>query len=156
MSSVGTPSEPVVIGWSEYVDIAEWNIRGLRAKMDSGARTSALHVENILELSDGRVRFDVRLHRRRSDRRVTVEAPITRRSRVRSSSGRASLRFFVSARIRLGPVEREIELSLVDRRRMIFRLLIGRAALAGSFLVDTSRRNVVTERPSHGRVPLRD
>ena len=146
VSSVGTPSEPVVIGWSEYIDIPDWNIEGLRAKMDTGARTSALHVENICEVSEGRVRFDVRLHRRRSDRRVTVEAPITRRSRVRSSSGRASLRYFVSARILIGPVQREIELSLVDRRRMIFRLLIGRAALDGSFLVDAGRRNVVTRR----------
>jgi hypothetical protein len=117
--------------------------------MDTGARTSALHVENIQELSDGRVRFDVRLHRWRSDRRVTVEAPLTRRCRVRSTSGRAKLRLFVSARVRLGPVETEIELSLVDRRHMVFRLLIGRAALAGRFVVDVSHRNLVTQRPSH-------
>ena len=71
--------DPIVIGWAELVDIPEWNIARMRAKMDTGARTSALHVENIREVGHGRVRFDVRLHRRKLDRRVTVEAPILRR-----------------------------------------------------------------------------
>ncbi|HMR11867.1 MAG TPA: RimK/LysX family protein, partial [Polyangiaceae bacterium] len=72
-------NEPLVIGWAEYVDIPEWNVMRLRAKMDTGARSSALHVENIQEVGDNRVRFDVRLHRRKLDRRVTVEAPVSRR-----------------------------------------------------------------------------
>jgi hypothetical protein len=130
----------VVIGWAEYVDIPEWNISGLRAKMDTGARTSALHVENIREVGHGRVQFDVRLHRRNIDRRVTVEAPIMRRGRVRPSSGDAQVRIFVSATVRIGDLEQEIELSLVDREKMIFRMLIGRSALAHRFVVDVSRR----------------
>ncbi len=131
---------PTLIGWAEYVDIPEWNIRGLRAKMDTGARTSALHVENIREVGHGRVRFDVRLHRRNADRRVTVEAPIKRRGRVRPSSGDSQVRIFVSARVRIGDHEQDIELSLVDREKMIFRMLIGRSALAHRFLVDVGRR----------------
>ncbi|MES1175458.1 MAG: RimK/LysX family protein [Myxococcales bacterium] len=135
--------EPLVIGVTEYVDIPEWRIARLRAKVDTGARSSALHVENIRELGAGRVRFDVRLHRSQSDRRVTVEAKIARRGHVRPSSGELEARIFVAVRVRIGPVEREIELSLVDRGRMIFRMLIGRSALAHAFLVDPSRRYVL-------------
>lgn len=132
--------EPLVIGVAEYVDIPEWRILRLRAKIDTGARSSALHVENIRELGSGWVRFDVRLSRNRSERRVTVEAPIARRGRVRPSNGQLETRIFVIVTVRIGPVQREIELSLVDRGRMIFRMLIGRRALSHAFLVDPSRR----------------
>ena len=131
---------PLVIGVTEYVDIPAWRILRLRAKIDTGARSSALHVENIRELGGGRVRFDVRLSRNESDRRVTVEARIARRGQVRPSSGEQEERIFVAVKVRIGPVEREIELSLVDRGRMIFRMLIGRRALAHAFLVDPGRR----------------
>lgn len=131
---------PLVIGVTEYVDIPAWRILRLRAKIDTGARSSALHVENIRELGSGRVRFDVRLSRSESDRRVTVESRIARRGHVRPSSGEQEERIFVAVKVRIGPVEREIELSLVDRGRMIFRMLIGRRALAHAFLVDPGRR----------------
>ena len=131
---------PLVIGVTEYVDIPAWRILRLRAKIDTGARSSALHVENIRELGAGRVRFDVRLSRSESDRRVTVEARVARRGQVRPSSGEPEERIFVAVKVRIGPVEREIELSLVDRGRMIFRMLIGRRALAQAFLVDPGRR----------------
>jgi len=136
---------PLVIGVSEYVDLPEWGILRLRAKIDTGARTSALHVENIRELPGGRVRFDVRLSRNQRDRRVTVEATIVRRGQVRPSSGELQTRIFVAIVVRIGPVAREIELSLVDRGRMIFRMLLGRRALAGAFLIDPSRRFVLRE-----------
>lgn len=122
------------------MDIPSWNIRRLRAKMDTGARSSALHVENVEELPGGRVRFDVRLHKRKLDRRVTVEAPIVRRARVRASSGAAEQRIFVRALVQIGPVAKEIEMSLVSRETMIFRMLIGRSALSHHFLVDVSKR----------------
>ena len=136
---------PLIIGVTEYVDIPAWRILRLRAKIDTGARTSALHVENIRELAGGRVRFDVRLSRSESDRRVTVEARIARRGQVRPSSGEPEERIFVAVKVRIGPVEREIELSLVDRGRMIFRMLIGRRALAHAFLVDPSRRYLLQQ-----------
>lgn len=135
--------EPLVIGVTEYVDLPEWRILSLRAKIDTGARSSALHVENIRELGSNRVRFDVRLSRSQSERRVTIEAKIARRGGVRPSSGELQARIFVSTRVRIGPVEREIELSLVDRGSMIFRMLIGRRALAHAFLIDPSRRYVL-------------
>jgi hypothetical protein len=136
-----------LIGWNEYVDLPEWEIRGLRAKVDTGARSSALHVEGIERLPRDRVRFQVVLHRKKRDRRVTVEAHIVRRARVRSSNGEYSQRLFVRTRLRLGHVEQVIELSLVDRGQMIHRMLIGRTALEGRFLIDVGHRNLLTKPP---------
>jgi hypothetical protein len=133
-----------LIGVAELVDIPTWHIRRLRAKVDTGARTSALHVENIREVAHGRVRFDVRLHRHHVNRRVTVETPIRRRGRVRSSNGILEWRIFVEVTVRIGPVERPIELSLVDRRDMLYRMLLGRTALAHEFLVDVSRSYILS------------
>ena len=133
-------SDMLVIGLAEYVDFPAWNIHKLRAKVDTGARTSALHVENIRDLGHGRVRFDVRLHRKRTDRRVTIEAAVLRHGRVRTSTGISEARIFVSTTVKIGPVVREIELSLVDRGNMIFRMLIGRSALSHRFLVDVGKR----------------
>jgi hypothetical protein len=131
---------PVLIGWTEYVDLPDWGVRRLLAKVDTGARSSALHVENIRELPSGIVRFDVVLHRARRDRRVHVRAHVSRRSRVRSSNGQLSPRLFVETTLRLGGVEKSIEVGLVDRTKMIHRMLLGRAALAGPFLVDVDHR----------------
>jgi hypothetical protein len=136
--------ERPTIGFVEYVDLPDWHISGVRAKVDTGARSSALHVENVREIAPGRVSFDVRLHRNNVDRRVTVEAPIRRRGRVRPSSGVSQWRIFVTTTIRIGTTEREIEVSLVDRQKMIYRMLIGRSALSHAFLVDVSKRYLLS------------
>jgi hypothetical protein len=132
-----------IIGWTENIDLPDWGIRGLRAKVDTGALTSALHAEDIEELPRGRVRFDVILDRRKPDRRVHVRAHICRRGRVRSSTGHYTTRIFVTTRLCLGPNEHVIEISLVNRERMLHRMLLGRSALEGRYLVDASRRGVL-------------
>lgn len=137
-------AERLVIGLTEYVDIAEWRVRGLRAKVDTGARSSALHVENLHEIGRGRVRFDVRLHRSKLDRRVSVEAPIVRRARVKASTGIATTRIFVEATVQIGPFTERIELGLVDRANMLYRMLLGRTALGSHFFVDPARRYLLT------------
>ena len=141
-----------VIGTVEQVDLPDWGIESLPAKIDTGARSSALHVENIEELGDGRVRFDVRLHRKKRTKRVHVTADIVRQARVRPSSGHSELRYFVKTTVRIGPVEREVELSLVDRERMLFRMLLGRTSVAGDFLIDAGGRHLLTKpRPRRSR-----
>jgi hypothetical protein len=139
--------ERVVIGWNEYIDFPEWKITGLKAKVDTGARTSALHVDNIAEVSRGRVRFDVILHRKFTDRRVTIEVPVVRRAYVTSSSGTRETRYFVNACIRLGSIEKLIEVSLASRGPMLFRMLLGRKALEKDFLIDVGHRALATVRP---------
>ena len=138
-------TEKVLIGWTEYIDLPDWGIRKLRAKVDTGARTSALHVEGVKILPRGRVGFFVVLNRK-SKRRVWVETHLVRYSRVRSSSGTSEMRPFVRATLQLGTKRHPIEISLVDRGDMIFRMLLGRQALAGPFLIDPGRRHVTGER----------
>src|SRR5512145_1423489 len=95
-----------VIGSVELIDFPEWGIAGLRAKVDTGARSSALHVENIEELPGSWVEFDIRLHRKNNERRRRVRARISRHGRVKPSSGETQARLFVRTILRLGPVER--------------------------------------------------
>ena len=144
---------PLVIGWTEYVDLPEWGIRGLRAKVDTGARTSALHVDNVLEVGD-HVTFDVVLRRRERSRRVRVRTRIVRRGGVRSSTGERTRRLFVRTALRLGPVAKYVEVSLVDRGEMIHRMLLGRSALTGPILIDVNRR-LTLEKTRRPRKPLR-
>jgi len=134
---------PLMIGWNEYVEIPEWGVSRLRAKVDTGAKNSALHVENIEERPRGRVSFEVVLHRKKRDRRVRVTTRVARTGRVRSSTGHYETRIFVRVPIQIGPVEREVEMSLVDREKMIFRMLLGRTALAGAFVIDPGHRHLL-------------
>jgi len=130
---------PRIIGAAEYVDFPDWGVRGLSARVDTGARTSALHVENVKLVGSSRVRFDVRLRRDDSTARVTVETKVSRRSPVRASTGKTEPRLFVKAMVRLGGREQLIEVGLVDRRQMLYRMLLGRSALE-RFLVDVTKR----------------
>jgi hypothetical protein len=133
-------AQPRIIGVAEYVDFPDWGVKNLRARVDTGARSSALHVENVRELSGARVRFDVRLRRDDPTVRVTVETKVSRRGTVRSSSGHTEARLFVKAHVRLGGREHQIEVGLVDRRHMAYRMLLGRSALERRFLVDVSKQ----------------
>ena len=128
------------IGVAEYVDFPDWGVRGISARVDTGARTSALHVENVVLLPASRVRFDVRLRRDDPAARVTVETKVSRRAPVRSSTGQTDTRIFVKAHVCLGGKEHQIEVGLVDRRHMLYRMLLGRSALEHRFLVDVTKR----------------
>jgi len=132
--------EPRIVGTTEYVDFPDWGVASLSARIDTGARTSALHVENVKLLPGSRVRFDVPLRRDDPSARVTVETKVSRRTPVRASTGQTEPRLFVKAHIRLGGLEQLIEVGLVDRRHMLYRMLLGRSALERRYLVDVSKR----------------
>ncbi|HEY3497604.1 MAG TPA: RimK/LysX family protein [Polyangiaceae bacterium] len=141
--STPLPRGRVLIGTTEAVSIPDWGVLRLPAKIDTGARTSALHVEDVEELSGGRVCFRVCSKQSDRARRVRVEASIVRRGRVRASNGRIETRLFVRARIELGDVARRVEIGLVDRRDMLYRMLLGRTALAGTFVIDPGKQYVL-------------
>jgi len=132
---------PHIIGSREIVDFPDWNVGGIEAKIDTGARTSAIHVEDVSRLKGGRVRFHLVISRRRPFKHVPVSAELVRLSRVRTSTGHTQERYVVSTTVRLGTVRRRIELSLVGRDKMLCRMLLGRSALEG-FLIDPHRRYV--------------
>ena len=132
---MNNPDEKVVLGWREIVELPEWGIGGVRAKADTGARSSAIDVSHIEELPGNRVRFEVVTNRRREERQV-VEADVVRRTRVRSSFGNDHDRLFVETEVRVAGRTFRTELGLVNRESMLCRMLLGRRSLQESFLVD--------------------
>jgi hypothetical protein len=145
----------LVIGCVEPVDIPSFGLFGIEARVDTGALTSALHVENLEELPGGRVRFEVRPVHVRGKKLVQVVA-MSRRGQVRASTGVLTWRVFVTTRVQIGPVLRRVELGLVDRRRMEFGMLLGRSALAGYFVVDPALERTLAPRttaPARRRRP---
>jgi hypothetical protein len=130
-----------VIGWREWVELPELGVRFIKAKIDTGARTSALHA---LELEPFRrkgqdwIRFQV--HPLQKDRETTVvaQARLIDYRDVKSSNGRISRRPVIQTSLQLLDLEWPIELTLVNRDQMGFRLLLGRTALRNRLLVDCS------------------
>ncbi|MBL8069233.1 MAG: ATP-dependent zinc protease [Armatimonadetes bacterium] len=132
----------ITIGWLERVSFPDWGIDTIIAKIDTGARTSSIHAENVSEREDGLLEFDVVEHIDHVDKWVHVVCPYVRKTSVRSSSGRAQNRYVVKTRMVLGGVEKVIEITLSSRKKMLRRVLIGRTTLAKSFVVDVSRKHL--------------
>ena len=137
-------SDPVTIGWREWAKLPEWDLE-VRAKADTGARSSAIDCSQIVEIPGDRVRFTVRLSRKK-EKNLTLEAPIAMRKRVRSSTGDGHDRLFVETTLFLAGREKRILVNLTCRKRMIHRMLLGREALAGDFLVDSAVDHWATPR----------
>jgi hypothetical protein len=143
------PVGPTEIGWKEYLDFPEWGVRRVKAKVDTGARTSALGVvrHSLVQRPEGLVaRMELALYRRHPEQRVTVETPVLRLVAVTSSNGVREERPVIEALVRLGPVEKRIRLTVTNRSSMLFSVLLGREALAGSFVVDVGRKYLLGKR----------
>jgi len=153
------PAEPgagtAVLGWKEHVVLPEWGLR-LRGKLDTGARSSALHVTAMEEMGDhadpttgGRlpvVRFDVVLGRKTNPVHHEVTAPIIGHKIVRDTGARAETRPVVRTRIVCGPLDTIADVTLTDRTGMNFRMLLGRLTLEHRVLVDPAHGYLVTGR----------
>ena len=130
----------LVVGWREWLALPEIGIPAIKAKIDTGARTSSIHARDIepFEGVDGRewVRFTLRPDMRHPEFKVDCEAPASEHRQVRSSSGHPEDRFFIVTTVAVGGVEWEIEVSLTCRKQMKFRRLLGREALRGRCLVE--------------------
>lgn len=133
-----------VIGWKEYVDLPDLGIRHLKAKVDTGARTSSLHVrslEVLAEHDDGSSEVEIRVPLdRRGDREAVARTRVLRRIAVTDSGGHSEIRPLIETEIVLGPVRRRILLTLTDRRGMLFRMILGRKAFEGKCVVDVATK----------------
>jgi hypothetical protein len=134
----------LTVGWREYLAFPEWDIRRMKVKIDTGARTSALGVASYdLRQVDGQglvVDMRVIVNSRRSDRIKVVHAPVLRMLAVCSTSGLREVRPLVETTIRLGPVTKRVQLTITNRTGMRFRMILGRKALEGDFVVDVSKQ----------------
>lgn len=132
----------ITIGWREWVGLPDLSIRSIKAKIDTGARSSCLHafdIEPFIRDDCQWVRFDVHPIQR-NDRLVKrCEAAVFDRRHVRSSNGLTSERFVIQTTLMLVGQRVPIELTLANRDAMGFRMLIGREAMRGRFLVDSGR-----------------
>jgi hypothetical protein len=132
-------SDLPVIGWREWVGLPDFGIKTIKAKVDTGARSSSLHAFNLQEFKrDGVkwVRFQVHPVQRKSAKAVKLEAMVLDFRSVRSSSGKAAVRPVIVTNIELFGIIWPIELTLASRDEMGFRMLLGREAFRGRFLVD--------------------
>ncbi len=131
-----------VIGWREWVGLPNLGIQTIKVKVDTGARSSSLHAFDVEEFSRGGaqwVRFKVHPVQRRNENTIEAEAEVLEYRSVRSSSGKASMRPVIVTDVELLGFTWEAELTLANRDEMGFRMLLGREAIRGRFVVDSGR-----------------
>ncbi len=131
-----------IVGWREIIALPELGIGKIKAKIDTGARSSALHAFHIEELQRDHkkiVKFQVHPLQRNSKTTITTEAELLEYREVRNSGGVAQLRPVILTAIELGEKTWTIELTLTNRDVMGFRMLLGRQALRHQFLVDPGK-----------------
>jgi ribosomal protein S6--L-glutamate ligase len=128
-----------ILGWEEWVSLPELGLPAIKAKVDTGARTSALHayfVEPVQVEGVAMVRFGVHPIPRRDDVEIICTARIKDRREVTSSNGERENRYVIETPIRIGDREWPIEITLTNRNAMTYRMLIGRQAITDDILVD--------------------
>ena len=131
-----------VIGWREWVALPELGIRRIKVKVDTGARSSSLHAFDIEEFerdNEKYVRFQIHPVQRKDTEQVAAEAKVLEYRSVRSSSGKASVRPVILTTVAWMGAAWEVELTLANRDQMGFRMLLGREAIRGRYLVDPGK-----------------
>jgi DNA-binding XRE family transcriptional regulator len=132
-----------LIGWRESVSIPDWGVSNLVAKIDTGARTSSIHVTNLKHLSGKKIEFDVVLRRRKPVKYQSVCTTYLRMTKIRSSNGQIQERLVVSERIHIGHIDKQVELTLSVRDKMTCRMLLGRSALQEDFLINVDDKFMI-------------
>ena len=131
-----------VIGWREIVALPDLGISQIKAKIDTGARSSALHAFHVEKFQrDGQemIRFQVHPYQRNTKHTVSAEAKLLEYREVTPSSGKTQLRPVILTNVELDGVQWQIELTLTNRDVMGFRMLLGRQAVRDRFLVDPGK-----------------
>lgn len=132
-------ADVAVLGWREWVQLPDWNVAFLKAKIDTGARTSSLHAFDLEWFDqDGQpwVRFHLHPWQRSTTDSVAAAAPVAATRDIKSSSGATEHRPVVHTTITLAGVPVRAEVTLTRRDEMGFRMLVGREAIRRRFLVD--------------------
>jgi hypothetical protein len=134
--------DKIIIGWREWLDLPDLGITKIKAKIDTGARSSALHAFDLHPFRDGDrnwLRFQVHPYQKDSHHTVTTSAEILEWRQVKNSGGQSQLRPVIRTSVLLGGRQWAIELTLTNRDVMGFRMLLGREALKKGFLVHPNK-----------------
>lgn len=133
----------LILGWQEWIALPDLGLPALKAKIDTGAKTSALHTHAIEPFGEGRrpqVRFVVHPDPDRPELEVVATADVIDRREVTSSNGERELRYVIVSRLCLGEASWPVEITLTNRVRMTHRMLLGRQAILANMLVDPAAK----------------
>ncbi|WP_120505284.1 30S ribosomal protein S6--L-glutamate ligase [Sulfitobacter mediterraneus] len=140
--------EELVFGWEEWVALPDLGLPAIKAKVDTGARTSALHAHDIEVFGPAakpKVRFNVHPIAGRDDIVITCSAPLVDRREVTSSNGESEQRFVISSTLTVADQQWPIEITLTNRAGMNSRMLLGRQALADHISISATERRLQPE-----------
>ena len=143
-------SDMLRVGWREWVRLTDLGVAAIKAKIDTGARTSALHafaIEPFRRAGNLWVRFEVHPIQRSSAVKIKCEARAVDERAVRNSGGGVERRYIIETRLMLGERVWPIELALTNRDQMGFRMLLGRTALEGRALIEPGRSFIAGPHP---------
>lgn len=140
--STDNKDDLTLIGWREWVSLPELGIKKIKAKVDTGARTSALHAFSLRPFEENgkqRIYFDIHPLQHSTDKVVTCVADIVDKRWVTDSGGHKEERYVIYTPVTLGSKTRSIEITLTERETMLFRMLLGRSTLRHHFVVDPAK-----------------
>jgi hypothetical protein len=137
-----------IIGWREWVNLPELGIDKIKAKVDTGARTSALHAFALRPFREGnkdRIYFDIHPVQHNTEVTATCVADIIDKRWVTDSGGHREERFVISTPITVGEMTWPIEITLTERDTMLFRMLLGRRAIRKRFMINPAKSFITTK-----------
>lgn len=136
-----------LVGWREWVSLPELNIPKIKAKIDTGARTSALHAFSLrpfIENGKNKISFDIHPLQHVTDKTITCIADVVDKRLVTDSGGHEEERYVIQTLIAIAGQTWSIEITLTERENMLFRMLLGRSALRKRFIVNPARSFITT------------
>ncbi|WP_033398868.1 ATP-dependent zinc protease [Desulfospira joergensenii] len=131
-----------VIGWKEWLFFPELGIPAIKAKIDTGARTSALHTFSLETFEQEKklmVRFGIHPVQKKRDIEIYCVAPVIDYRRIKDSGGHIEKRYVIETSAVMGGVQWPVQITLTNRDKMMFRMLLGRRALENRFIVNPWR-----------------
>lgn len=134
--------EKVLVGWREWVHLPDLHIEKIKAKIDTGAKTSCLHafqIDPYTEQGIEKVHFLIHPIQKRDDIIDECHAVVLDKRMVSDSGGHKELRYVIQTRLSLGRLDFDIEMTLTNRDSMMFRMLLGRTAMENRIIVDPAR-----------------
>ncbi len=136
-----TDKAPFALGWEEWASLPDLGLPALKVKVDTGARTSALHAFDIEPFGHDdapKVRFNVHPVPGREDITISCSADVVDRREVTSSNGETELRYVIASDIKMGDHIWPIEITLTNRNTMAYRMLLGRQAISENMVITPS------------------